>query len=162
VSGISRPLHNNRELHNWLVNGVPMDIVREDGGTGEHVTLVDFENLDNNDWLVVNQFTVKGPKHLRRPDIVVFLNGLPIAVQELKNPADLNADIWKAYNQLQTYKSQVDALFHSNELLVISDELQDFSLDCGKVLYGLSHAEFTPKTFDPVKNFRSSERNALK
>lgn len=115
---------NNRELHNWLVNGVPVDIVREDGGTGEHVTLVDFENPDNNDWLVVNQFTVKGAKHLRRPDIVVFLNGLPITVLELKNPADLNTDIWKAFNQLQTYRAQIDALFHTNELLVISDGIQ--------------------------------------
>jgi len=115
---------NNRQLHDWLVNGVPVDIVREDGGTGLHVTLVDFVNPDNNDWLVVNQFTVKGTKNIRRPDIVVFLNGLPISVLELKNPADLNADIWKAFNQIQTYKSQIDHLFHSNELLVISDGIQ--------------------------------------
>ncbi|HHH37239.1 MAG TPA: type I restriction endonuclease subunit R, partial [Epsilonproteobacteria bacterium] len=82
---------------------------------------IDFENPTNNDFLVVNQFTIKGSKGNRRPDLVVFINGLPIAVIELKNPADENADIFKAYNQLQTYKDEIEDLFVYNEALIISD-----------------------------------------
>lgn len=83
--------------------------------------MIDFQNSANNDLLVVNQFTVTGTKQPRRPDLVVFINGLPIAVVELKNPADENADIWKAYDQLQTYKDEIGDLFIFNEALVISD-----------------------------------------
>ncbi len=69
----------------------------------------------------MNQFTIKGPHHTRRPDIVLFVNGLPLVLIELKNPADQNADIWKAYDQIQTYKEQIPDLFQYNEVLVISD-----------------------------------------
>lgn len=87
----------------------------------DHVQLIDFHNPDSNQFLVVNQLTVKGTKMNRRPDVVVFINGLPIAVIELKNPADENADVWNAYNQLQTYKEEITDLFVFNEALVISD-----------------------------------------
>jgi type I restriction enzyme R subunit len=69
----------------------------------------------------VNQFSIKGPHHTRRPDIVLFVNGLPLVLIELKNPADLNADIWKAFDQIQTYKAQIPDAFQYNEVLVISD-----------------------------------------
>ena len=85
--------------------------------------IADFSDPDNNDWAAVNQFTVHGPHHTRRPDIVIFLNGLPIAVVELKNPADEKADIWAAFEQLQTYKEHIPDLFIMNELLVISDSI---------------------------------------
>ncbi len=89
--------------------------------------VVDFENIENNDWLVVNQYTVEAShqngKVNRRPDVVIFVNGLPLAVIELKNAADENATIWSAFNQLQTYKNDIPALFHYNELLIISDGL---------------------------------------
>ena len=89
--------------------------------------VVDFENPENNDWLVVNQYTVEAShqngKVNRRPDVVIFVNGLPLAVIELKNAADENATIWSAFNQLQTYKNEIPALFHYNELLIISDGL---------------------------------------
>ena len=74
-----------------------------------------------NEWLAINQYSLKGPKHARRPDIVLFVNGLPLVVIELKNPADKGADIWKAFEQLQTYKEQIPDVFQYNEVLVISD-----------------------------------------
>ncbi len=74
-----------------------------------------------NEWLAVNQFSIKGPHHTRRPDIILFVNGLPLVLLELKNPADLNADVWKAYDQLQTYKAQIPDVFQYNEVLVITD-----------------------------------------
>jgi type I restriction enzyme R subunit len=84
--------------------------------------VIDFDDPDNNDWLAVNQFTVVGPQgHNRRADIVIFLNGLPLGVIELKNPADERADIWSAFRQLQTYGSQIPALFDYNCALVVSD-----------------------------------------
>ena len=107
----------NREFHLMLVNGIAVDVMTDDGLRGERVVLVDFDDPDANEFLAVNQVTVKGT-HTRRPDIVVFVNGLPLAVIELKNIADEKATIEQAYNQLQTYKAQIPALFHTNELLV--------------------------------------------
>jgi type I restriction enzyme R subunit len=78
---------------------------------------VDFEQPENNDWLAVNQFTVVEGQHHRRPDVVVFVNGLPLGVMELKNPADEAATVWTAFNQLQTYKLQIPSLFAYNEIL---------------------------------------------
>ena len=114
-------IQNNRAFHKMLLQGIAVDIKTDDGEKGEVVKLIDFENPENNDFLVVNQYTIKGTKGNRRPDIVVFINGLPISVIELKNPADENADIFKAYNQLQTYKDEIEDLFVYNEALVISD-----------------------------------------
>lgn len=80
-----------------------------------------FQNPDNRNLLVANQFRVTGTKHTRRPDVVVFVNGLPLVVVELKNPADESADVWKAYSQLQTYKDEISDLLAYNVALVISD-----------------------------------------
>src|ERR1017187_145425 len=115
---------NNRAFHRMLVEGVPVNYRRDDGTiAGDHVKLVDFESPDNNDWLAVNQFTIIEGQHNRRPDVILFLNGLPLGLIELKNAADENADIWSAFNQLQTYKSQISSLFVFNECLLISDGL---------------------------------------
>jgi type I restriction enzyme R subunit len=111
----------NRQFHRWLRDGVNVQYQQNDETVGDQVFLVDFSNPSNNDWLVVNQFSIQGPQHTRRPDIIVFLNGLPVAVLELKNPADEEADIWKAFDQLQTYKEQIPDLFNTNEILIISD-----------------------------------------
>jgi len=113
---------NNRQFHKMLADGVDVEYRNDDGRiVGDKVWLVDFENAKNNDWLAVNQFTVVEGQQNRRPDIVVFINGLPLAVIELKNPADENATIQAAYNQFQTYKKDIASLFNYNELLVLSD-----------------------------------------
>jgi type I restriction enzyme R subunit len=115
-------LAENRRLHRYMVEGVPVEFYGEDGVIkGEYVRLLDFDDLDANDWLVVNQYTVIENKALRRPDVVVFVNGLPLAVIELKNPGDENATLDGAFNQLQTYKAQIGSLFRTNVVLVISD-----------------------------------------
>jgi type I restriction enzyme R subunit len=114
-------LANNRAFHRLLIDGVPVEYASTGRIIGEHARLVDFADPDCNDWLAVSQFTVVDGQINRRPDIVLFLNGLPIAVFELKNAADASAGIWHAFNQLQTYKQQISALFVYNALLVISD-----------------------------------------
>jgi type I restriction enzyme R subunit len=120
-----QPVDANHELHHYLVNGVSVEYLRADSTIGyAPVRVVDFDAPDNNDWLVVNQLTVTEGGHNRRPDVVVFLNGLPIAVLELKNAASENATIWNAFQQLQTYKQELPSLFVFNELLVISDGLE--------------------------------------
>lgn len=117
-------LSANRAFHHFLVNGVTVEYSHDDRVVGDIVRLFDFDRVENNDWLVVNQFTVIENHQHRRPDLVVFINGLPLAVIELKNAADENATIWSAFNQLQTYKQQVPSLFTYNEALVISDGLE--------------------------------------
>lgn len=111
----------NRQFHRWLTDGVPVEFNRDGETLGDRVWLVDYANPANNDWLVVNQYSIEGPKQTRRPDLIVFVNGLPIAVLELKNPADENADIWAAFNQLQAYKQDIPDLFIYSEILAISD-----------------------------------------
>ncbi len=113
---------NNRAFHRQLIKGVKIDYNDRSGEpTSDHARLIDFNNPRNNDFLVVNQYTIKGTKQLRRPDIVVFVNGLPLGVVELKNPADESTDVWKAYDQIQTYKDEIGGLFVFNEACVISD-----------------------------------------
>ena len=123
--GIPALLSANRRFHQLLVGGVPVEVRRDGETRGDFVRLIDWaESADTpaaNEWLAVNQYTLKGPKHTRRPDVILFVNGLPLVLLELKNPADENADIWKAYDQLQTYKEQIPDVFQYNELLVISD-----------------------------------------
>ena len=114
-------LSGNRAFHRMLVAGVPVQYQKDGETRGDFVRLVDWQDTSRNEWLAVQQFTIKGPRHTRRPDIILFVNGLPLVLIELKNPADLNADIWKAYDQIQTYKAQVADVFTYNELLVISD-----------------------------------------
>ena len=112
----------NRALHRMLVNGVTVGY-RDDNGAIQHrqAWAVDFENVENNDWLAVNQFTVVENRQERRPDIVLFVNGLPLGALELKNPADENATIWSAWRQFQTYKADIPSLFNYNAALMISD-----------------------------------------
>jgi type I restriction enzyme R subunit len=98
---------------------------RPDGSiAGAQARVLDFDVPQNNDWLAVNQFTVAEGQHARRPDVVVFVNGLPLAVIELKNAADENATIWTAFHQLQTYQAQIPSLFATNAALVVSDGVQ--------------------------------------
>jgi type I restriction enzyme R subunit len=112
----------NRRLHRHMIEGVPVDVRRSDGSIGgEQARLIDFDDPDANDWLAVNQYTVIENKANRRPDVVIFVNGLPLGVIELKNPGDENATLDGAYNQLQTYKSQIPSLFRTNAALLISD-----------------------------------------
>ena len=115
----------NRALHRMLVDGVTVEY-RTAGGAirGAQVAVLDYENPINNDWLAVNQFTVVEGEHKRRPDIVLFVNGLPLALIELKNPADEKATVWTAWNQIQTYKAELSNLFAFNEVLIVSDGVE--------------------------------------
>jgi type I restriction enzyme R subunit len=116
---------NNRALHHHLRDGVPVEYKRSDGSiAGDRVRLMDFADVKANDWLAVNQFTVIEGQYNRRPDVILFLNGLPLAVIELKNAADEEATIWSAFSQLQTYKAEIPSLMNYNEFLVVSDGLQ--------------------------------------
>ena len=123
--GTASLTQTNRAFHRMLRDGVPVEYPRLDGSiAGDHVRLVDFDDVRTNDWLAVNQFTVIEGQHNRRPDIVVFLNGLPLGLIELKNAADEDATIWSAYTQIQTYKAEIASLLHYNAALVVSDGLQ--------------------------------------
>lgn len=124
---------NNKIFHSYLRNGVDVEYMREDGSVaGDKVELIDFDNIDKNDFLAVNQYTVidvpashsSAHTRNRRPDVVIFINGLPIAIIELKNPGDKRATIKNAFNQIQTYKQNLPSLFTYNELSVISDGLE--------------------------------------
>jgi type I restriction enzyme R subunit len=118
-------VQTNRAFHRMLRDGVEVEYRRSDGTiAGDHVQLIDFSAHQANDWLVLNQFTVVEGQNNRRPDIVVMVNGLPLAVIELKNAADEEATIWSAFAQLQTYKAQISSLMQYNAVLVVSDGLQ--------------------------------------
>jgi type I restriction enzyme R subunit len=115
-------LEENRRLHKLLTEGVDVEYYAMDGTlTAGKVRLIDFENPEQNDWLAVSQFVVINGSHNRRPDVVVFVNGLPLAVIELKAPGSAGAHLAGAFNQLQTYKGEITQLFHTNALLVTSD-----------------------------------------
>jgi type I restriction enzyme R subunit len=127
VTRISEPssVTRNHKFHQKFVEDITVEYTRPDGTiAGALVRLVDFEDLDNNDWVAVNQFTIVEGQNNRRPDILIFLNGLPIALMELKNPADQTATIWSAFQQIGTYKDQIPSLFTYNELLIISDGVE--------------------------------------
>ena len=129
---ITRAIHespllaaNNHTFHKMLTEGV--DIEYKDGTgriVGDKVWLIDFDNPDNNDWTIVNQFTIVEGQYNRRPDVVIFVNGLPLGIVELKNPADENATCKDAFNQFQTYKKEVPSLFPYSEILVVSDGIE--------------------------------------
>lgn len=127
---LTRPEHQslvaqNHRFHRFLVDGVPVEYQREDGSIGgAQMRVLDFDEPKNNDWLAVNQFTVVENRNNRRPDIVLFVNGLPLAVMELKNAADEHADVDAAFRQLQTYKREIPSLLHYNGVLVVSDGVQ--------------------------------------
>ena len=117
-------LEENRRLHRLITEGVGVEYYAEDGTLrGDQAHLIDFENPDANDWLAVNQFTVIENSHTRRPDVVLFVNGLPLGVIELKRPGGEQATLESAYNQLQTYKAQIPSLFRTNAVLATSDGL---------------------------------------
>lgn len=117
-------VEENRRLHKLMVEGVGVEFSTENGEIrGDNVRLIDFEDLTANDWLVTGQFTVIEGRFNRRPDVVVFINGLPLGVIELKAPGGENATISGAHNQIQTYKTQIPSLFRTNAVLVTSDGL---------------------------------------
>jgi type I restriction enzyme R subunit len=164
MQGMGTPglLGANREFQRRLTTGVQV-YWQHDGETqGGRVRLVDFTDPTKNDWRVVNQFTVTGATasgtRERRPDAVVFLNGMPLAVIELKNPATENADVWAAYRQLQTYKEEIPELFHTNGVLVASDgvyaRLGSLSADAERFM---AWRTIDGKTTDPLGQFGELE-----
>ena len=115
----------NRAFHRMVVNGVTVEYRDIDGAVrGAQAQVIDFDNWQANDWLAVNQFTVVENRHERRPDIVLFVNGLPLGLIELKNAANENATVWTALQQLQTYKTELPSLFACNAVLAVSDGLE--------------------------------------
>ena len=119
------PETRNRAFHRMLVEGVTVEYRAANGAIrGAQARVIDFDVPANNDWLAVNQFTVVENNHERRPDVVLFVNGLPLGVIELKNPADEDATIWTAWQQLQTYKAELPALFAMNAALMVSDGVE--------------------------------------
>jgi type I restriction enzyme, R subunit len=148
----------NRQVHESLTKGIKVVFHEGSQEIGKQLQVIDFENPDNNDWLVVNQFTIHGNNHNRRPDVLVFVNGLPLSVIELKNVADENADIWSAYNQLQTYKNDIPDLFNYNTAMVISDgiyaRLGSLSADQERFMRWRT---IDGKDVDPLGNHRELE-----
>jgi len=118
-------IQRNRALHRLMVDGVTVEYHGADGAIrGAQARVLNFDDPANNDWLAVNQFTVVENKRERRPDVVLFVNGLPLAIVELKNAADEGATIWTAFQQLQTYKAEIPSLFAPNAVLVVSDGVE--------------------------------------
>ena len=114
----------NRAFHRMVVDGVTVERQIDGAIRGAQARVIDFDDPTANDWLAVNQFTVVENGHERRPDIVLFVNGLPLCVIELKNPADEDATVWTAWQQLQTYKAELPALFAMNACLIVSDGVE--------------------------------------
>jgi type I restriction enzyme R subunit len=156
--GIPSLMAANRCFHQLLVNGVPVQYQKDGETRGDFVRLLDFTEPLANEWLAINQFAIKGPKHSRRPDLILFVNGLPLVLIELKNPADENADIWKAFDQLQTYKEQIPDVFQYNEVLVISDgseaRLGSLSSDAERFMQWRT---IDGKALDPLGQFNELE-----
>jgi type I restriction enzyme R subunit len=137
ISRIHSPelLTNNETFHRMLTEGVKVSYQKEGSQRGDLVWLVDFDNPENNDFVVANQLTVIENGVNKRPDVVLFVNGLPLVVIELKNAADENASVKSAYKQLQTYKASIPSLFTYNGLMIISDGLE---AKAGSLSAGLS------------------------
>jgi type I restriction enzyme R subunit len=114
-------LINNENFHRYLTDGVDVEMRTDSGIRGEKIYIVDFENPENNEFVAINQFTIVEGNQNKRPDIILFVNGLPLVVIELKNAVDENANLKSAFNQLQTYKQAIPSLFTYNSLLIISD-----------------------------------------
>lgn len=156
--GVPALLPSNRAFHKLLVNGVSVNYQVDGETRGDYAKLVDWTTPANNQFWAVNQFSIKGQRNTRRPDIVLFINGLPLVVLELKNPADINADIWMAYDQIETYKEQITELFRYNELLVISDgsEARMGSLSADRERY-MQWRTIDGVTIDPLGPFSELE-----
>lgn len=115
-------VENNQAFHRLVTNGVNVQYKRSDGYVKDDVVwLFDYQNVGNNEFLAVNQFTIVEERLNRRPDIILFVNGLPLVLIELKNPADENASISSAFKQLGTYQQEIPSIFRYNELLIISN-----------------------------------------
>jgi len=156
--GIPSLLPANRAFHKLLVGGVPVQYQKDGETRGDFVRLIDWTDATRNEFWAVNQFTIKGAHHTRRPDIILFVNGLPLALLELKNPADQTADIWKAYDQIQTYKEQIPDVFQYNEVLLISDgtDARIGSLSANAERY-LQWRTIDGVTLDPLGEFNELE-----
>ena len=115
------PLISNETVHKYITEGIEVEVRLEDGVRGQQVKIIDFENPENNEFLVINQLTIIEGNSNKRPDIILFINGLPLVVIELKNATDENATVKSAFNQLQTYKQYIPSLFTFNEILIASD-----------------------------------------
>lgn len=111
----------NKQFHTYLIDGVPVEVIRDGERDIETVRFIDFNSVDKNQFLVVSQFTIQGANQPRRPDLLIFINGIPLAVLELKNPDNEDTDIWQAFGQIQTYKKQIPDLFTYNIANVVSD-----------------------------------------
>lgn len=118
---LANPILQNKRCHSLLTDGVSIQFQTNEGTKADNIKLIDFENPENNEFLVINQFTVIENKNNRRPDLIVFVNGLPLAVIELKNIAKAETDVWEAFRQLETYKREIPSLFNYNAVTVISD-----------------------------------------
>jgi type I restriction enzyme R subunit len=123
ITNITSPdqTHNNETFHNYLTDGIELEYLEDGDMRGQKINLVDYNNLDNNQYHCTNQYTIIENNINKRPDIILYINGLPLVVIELKNPTDEKATLKTAYNQLQTYKRYIPTLFNYNSLLVISD-----------------------------------------
>ena len=156
--GLPVQLSANRLFHRMLVSGVPVQYQKDGETRGDFVRLIDWADVKANDWLAINQFSILGPKHTRRPDIILFVNGLPLVLLELKNPADVKADLGKAFDQIQTYKEQIPDLFQYNEILVITDgseaRMGSLSADAERFM---SWRTIDGETLDPLGQFNELE-----
>ncbi|VVO50297.1 hypothetical protein PS838_00255 [Pseudomonas fluorescens] len=156
--GLPVQLSANRLFHRLLVSGVPVQYQKDGETRGDFVRLIDWVEVKANDWLAINQFSIQGPKHTRRPDIILFVNGLPLVLLELKNPADVNADLGKAFDQIQTYKEQIPDLFQYNEILVIADgseaRMGSLSADAERFM---NWRTIDGKDLDPLGQFHELE-----
>ena len=141
-------LHNNETFHELLIEKVRIPYQQDGFERSHEIALVDFDNPLNNDYLAVNQFTIVQNNQNKRPDVILFVNGLPLVVIELKNPAEENADIHSAYNQIETYKAVIPSLFTYNEICVISD-----GLECKAGSLSAGEGRFVPwKSIDGEKD----------
>jgi len=122
--GTSNLLADNEEFHKMLTDGIPVEYRKDNEIKGDYIHVLDFYNPLNNEFLVVNQYTIVQNNDNKRPDILLFVNGIPLVIFELKNPADENATCFKAYEQIQTYKASIPALFTFNEICIVSDGLE--------------------------------------
>ena len=120
----SNLLADNEEFHRLLIDGVPVEYRKNGDVIGDNEQVIDFDNVENNEFLVVNQYTIVQNNNNKRPDVLLFINGIPLILFELKNPADENATCHKAYEQIQAYKAAIPALFTYNEICVVSDGLE--------------------------------------
>jgi len=156
--GLPVQLSANRLFHRLLVSGVPVQYQKDGETRGDFVRLIDWADVKANDWLAINQFSIQGPKHTRRPDIILFVNGLPLVLLELKNPADVKADLGKAFDQIQTYKEQIPDLFQYNEVLVITDgseaRMGSLSADAERFM---NWRTIDGETLDPLGQFNELE-----